>query len=209
MTVIAWDGKTLAADKLGDNGGSRMTATKVHRVRGHLVGIIGRVDCCYHLLDWFDRGAKPEKWPAFQATDDWSSLLVVRPDGVLVRYDRSPTPFPIEDKVYAAGSARDAAKAAMLMGADARRAIEIAIEVDCTVGGGIDTLTLDGLPAAAKPTEASTMDILGHRRLAQVIDGQWSEHPYKAALQLMFDDHNEAVAAYNAFNAYFHTRPEA
>lgn len=44
MTVIAWDGVTLAADRLSGCTGVRMSLTKIHRVDGMLVGGAGDMD---------------------------------------------------------------------------------------------------------------------------------------------------------------------
>jgi hypothetical protein len=48
MTVIVWDGKTLAADKQATQADLKRKVTKIHRLRGHLVGVSG---------DW-DRGRR-------------------------------------------------------------------------------------------------------------------------------------------------------
>ena len=53
MTIIAWDGKTLAAGKASTNCGYRRTCTKIFRVPGGLVGFAGNGSRAMALLEWF------------------------------------------------------------------------------------------------------------------------------------------------------------
>lgn len=145
MTCIAWDGKTLAADKRCLNGSLIGTVTKIYRGRGGcLLGFSGDYDMCAQMLDWFNDGADPEKYPAQQRDKDlWSGFLVIRPDGGIQRFERTPNPLRYEDKIFAAGSGREFALAAMYCGKTAVEAVRIACIFDSGCGNGIDTLTLD------------------------------------------------------------------
>ena len=64
MTVLAWDGHTLAADKRAVMGTMILTTTKIFRVGDALVGYAG--DACFgeEMVAWFKRGAKPEDFPS-------------------------------------------------------------------------------------------------------------------------------------------------
>lgn len=140
MTVIAWDGKTLAADKLANYNGLKRVVTKIQRIDDLLVAASGNAWAANEAFAWVKRGRKPEEYPACQRDkDDWALLLVVERRQILV-YERSPYPTTIEEGVFAMGGGRDFALAAMHMGADARRAVEVASHFCPDCGLGVDTL---------------------------------------------------------------------
>lgn len=142
MTIIAWDGKTLAADKRMSSGGMPRTTTKIFRVRTSLCGAAGNADQCAEMIAWFKSGAEESKFPSSQRDkDDWATLVVIDKDGIRF-YERTPYPCVVEDKFYATGSGRDFATAAMHCGKSAREAVEIASLFDIGCGNGIDELNL-------------------------------------------------------------------
>lgn len=144
MSVIVWDGKTLAADKRACNGSLIRTTTKIFKVRGCLVGYTGGSCFGEQVLDWFKEGAQPEKYPESQRDkDDWSGLLVIRPSKEINMYERTPYPIKYEDEIFACGSGRDFALGAMFCGKTAAEAVAIACQLDNGCGNGIDTLEFD------------------------------------------------------------------
>lgn len=146
MTVIAWDGKTLAADKMANFSGLKGTVTKIRAARDALLFVSGDFDAATNLYAWYEAGAILEAWPKFQEDKDaWMPLHAVKRDGSIWRYERRPYPFLIEEKKFAVGSGRDFALAAMHMGADAVEAVKVACQFDPGCGLGIDTLTLGDL----------------------------------------------------------------
>ncbi|WP_316415289.1 hypothetical protein [Mesoterricola silvestris] len=146
MTVIAWDGKTLAADRQATNCGLASSCTKIQRFEnGAIVGMTGEIAGGLNLFKWYANGSDPEKWPARQATDDWSRLIVVE-NGKAFTYEHLPVPVPVEDPFMAWGSGCDFAMGALAMGADARMAVEIASRFSDSCGMGVDAfdVTSDG-----------------------------------------------------------------
>lgn len=145
MTVVVWDGKKLAADKMVVSGDLRRTITKIRKIRGHLCAISGDFDRGQEILEWFARGAKPEDCPAFQKdNNDWVGLLVITPDKRVLKYERSPYPMDMtESGRHAIGSGRDFAYAALHLGEDAEGAVRVASELCPTCGHGVDVLTLE------------------------------------------------------------------
>lgn len=141
MTVIAWDGKTLAADKRATLGTLIRTTTKIFRIGDALCASAGDADVGNDMIAWFRNGAKPEDYPASNRGDAWAGLLVIR-KGEILKYERSPHPISFEDGFFAIGCGRDYALAAMYLGHDARKAVEVAIALDSGCGNGIDTLEL-------------------------------------------------------------------
>ena len=143
MTVICWDGKTLAADKQNTSSGVAGTVTKIHRVPGGIVGFTGNQGHAVALLAWFRDGRNPDKWPK-KPGDSSASAIYITPAGMLL-YSGEDGPYAAisEDKRDAWGAGYAYALAAMHLGCDARRAVEIACELDIHCGMGIDTLELD------------------------------------------------------------------
>ncbi len=144
MTVVAWDGKTLAADKLSSDGTSRRTTTKVVRAsNGALMAACGDASRCREIEAWYERGAKPEDFPATQRIAESAAwLLVVEPGPVLKYFQVTPYPLIIEDKKFTMGSGRDYAAAALHLGLCAYEACAVAIALCPECGMGIDTLEL-------------------------------------------------------------------
>lgn len=144
MTVIAWDGTTLAADKLANNGGLIMKVTKLFKVRGCLVGGTGDFDRVMEVIAWFAAGAEPSKLPPFQrSNEDWTGLLVIEPDKTILKYERSTVPHKIESPFWAIGSGRDFAMAAMHLGKSACEAVEVASDLCTSCGMGVDWMRLE------------------------------------------------------------------
>jgi hypothetical protein len=144
MTVIAFDGKTLAADKLATSGGMKMTVTKLFRARGCLIAASGDFDRINESVAWFAAGADPAKMPPYaRDNNDYVGLLVIDKDGSILKYERSAVPFKIESPFIAIGSGREYAMAAMHLGKSAAKAVEVACALDANCGNGVDTMMLE------------------------------------------------------------------
>lgn len=142
MTVIAWDGKTLAADKMSCSAGYGYTVTKVHRLAdGSVAAFAGDVDSAMALLHWLNGDRDAATYPDAQKTND-TSAFVVGPDGKAVSYGKTPHPQVMEDRYYSMGHGRDFALAAMHCGKTAREAVELTCLLDVYCGNGVDTLEL-------------------------------------------------------------------
>ncbi len=146
MTIIVWDGETLAADKQATHSDLVRKVTKIRRIRGHLVGVSGDWDRAQEVFDWFEQGAEPEKMPAFQKVmDDFVGMLVITPDKRILKYERSHVPMDFsEEDWFCMGSGRDYAYGALYMGANAASAVMAASAFSSSCGQGVDTLKLEG-----------------------------------------------------------------
>ena len=142
MTVIAWDGSTLAADKRAVNGTLPRTTTKIFRTEGRLVGTSGDQSVALQMLDWYRNGREAKDFPK-RAEDDSASLLVIEPNRSVWMYTTGPVAAEFHDRQFAIGSGRDFAIAAMHLGKSAREAVEIACMFDNYCGNGIDALELE------------------------------------------------------------------
>lgn len=141
MTIVAWDGKVLAADKQAQQAGVVSTVTKIYRVPGGLVGFCGTTDVIGDMLAWFKGGRVAAEFPASAKSANTSALFIAD-DGSVLTYSEGINPMPEEEKLYAIGSGRDFALAAMHLGFGAKKAVEVAIALTNTCGRGIDTLRL-------------------------------------------------------------------
>lgn len=153
MTVIAFDGKTVAADKQATFNGFRHTVTKIERHGDMIFGCSGELAQGKEMFQWIMAGCDPATFPKSQRDrDDWATVMVVQGGKVRV-YERTPYPFEIEDPVYAIGSGREIAMTAMFLGFDARRAVAVACKLDTGCGMGVDAIDLvpagDGSEASA------------------------------------------------------------
>ena len=141
MTVICWDGHTLAADKRAGTDLPR-TVTKIRRTAsGALIGCTGTACGDQELMAWYEQGADPAKFPEMHRDNAKSShLIAIEPGGIIRMYMDSPFGCVIEDKFHAIGSGRDFAMAAMYLGRNAATAVACAIALSATCGNGVDTL---------------------------------------------------------------------
>lgn len=135
MSVIAWDGSALAADRMGNASGMRQLTTKVVRTRsGHVLAWAGVQEIGLMRAAWYQSGAEPKHWPT-QHDGELTHLILLR-DGQIFVFENLPVPQPLEEAFCAWGSGRDYAMGAMAAGASAAKAVQIAsrYEVDCGLG---------------------------------------------------------------------------
>ena len=140
MSVIAWDGKTIAADRQMTSGDMGVTCCKLVRLPSRaIVGWTGTAECGLVLLDWLNG---KREWPKFQEDKErWTRLVMVDDKGVWF-YEQEPVPIQVLDKFMAWGSGRDFAMGALAMGATAERAVEIANQFCVTCGMGVDVFEI-------------------------------------------------------------------
>lgn len=146
MTCIAWDGRTLAADKQTTVAGMRITTTKLYlTVSGLLVGGAGDTHEIKQGYKWFEDGRQQHAMPPCMATSDGPEFIVIEQKlsrTLVLVYGRGPVPFEVLDRQFAIGSGRDFAMAAMYCGKSAASAVEVAIHFNTGCGRGVDTMRL-------------------------------------------------------------------
>lgn len=140
MTVIAWDGHRLAADKAQNDCGTVRSVTKIHRLKdGTLLGTSGDSSTGALVERWYaegqDRATYPDK-------DGKVHLLVITPDRKVLMFDGGPLPEFLEDPFTAIGCGRGFAIGAMEAGKTATEAVLIACKHDAYCGRGVDVLVL-------------------------------------------------------------------
>lgn len=144
MTVIAFDGKTLAADKRCTVAGQILTTTKIFKVTGELLGLSGDSAHCAEALNWFRAGAEPSKYPQeLRSREKFINALLIKRNGEVWRFEDSPHPYQLFGNFFAIGSGSDFALAAMHLGKSAAEAVEVASALNSGCGNGVDMLTLE------------------------------------------------------------------
>ena len=148
MTVIAFDGKTVAADKQSTNCGNPSKVTKIFHVPGGIVAFSGSGVHAVELLPWFKDSRNPETFPKSRsndADDAAGAMFIDRARRIYLYTAYSPYPELIEMPIYARGSGRDYALAVLSLGYDAVKAVEVACNLDVFCGMGIDALSIDDI----------------------------------------------------------------
>lgn len=144
MTVIAWDGRSVAADTLATAGGYRdqKPSRKIVRRGDYAYGIVGYPAWFEAWIKWHERGADPAFIPSSGiSADDAGNFLVFKADAAFVCSARMPYLAEV-GAPDAWGSGCDFAIGAMHAGADAREAVAIAIACSPSCGGSIDVIEL-------------------------------------------------------------------
>ena len=144
MTTIAWDGTTLAADRLAVRDYTRYQVTKIFRFPdGRLFGASGEHTVCTIMRDWLskpqtERGPRP----AIQSDKEYSAHCLEIVSLNEVYFHNHLGRVQIEDRFAVSGSGEQFALAALYCGRTAREAVELASKLDNGTGNGIDTLDL-------------------------------------------------------------------
>ena len=144
MTVIAWDGFTLAADRQATVADTIYSTKKLWTYAdGSAVAVTGDLSAGEYMRSWYESGSQIDQWPEIQKTEDWAILVVARPGKAPVYYERHPVPITVVDQFRAWGSGREVALGAMAMGADAINAVEIASRFVIGCGRGCDSVRIN------------------------------------------------------------------
>lgn len=144
MSVIAYDGHMIAADRQATNAGLRYMTTKLRRLKsGVVLAWTGDQDTGELLAQWYEQGANPTEWPEVQKDKEAWCRLIVATGKECRFYERHPVSIKVEDAFLAWGSGRDYAMGAMAMGASARKAVHVASRFDHNCGLGCDVFVLN------------------------------------------------------------------
>jgi ATP-dependent protease HslVU (ClpYQ) peptidase subunit len=138
MTTIAWDGRTLAADRQSTWGGTPTKTRKIFRAinddgREVIYGCAGLAHECTAYTRWINGEIKEPK-----LTD--ISIMSIDCKGQIWHTNQTMLWTLIKVKQWAIGSGCDYALGAMASGKSAVEAIIIASKLDVNTGLGVDTL---------------------------------------------------------------------
>ena len=132
MTTIVADARTriMVSDSRWSDGAQAGAARKVYRIRGDLVGFAGGLGQLRELRAWF-QGGRVGKPPAGDAT-----ALILR-GGKIFHWSNTDGECEERSPYFAIGTGADAARGALMAGADAVTAVRVAKEIDPGTGGRI------------------------------------------------------------------------
>ncbi|PPC99619.1 MAG: hypothetical protein CTY35_03520 [Methylotenera sp.] len=137
MSVIAWDGNIIAADRQGTHAGLITTNTKLYQLDNRtVVGFVGSKSEGLALIEWYKAGAKPADHPKFDNAEGFTYLIVVKDKQCFI-YESQPYALKVEDAFLAWGAGRDFAIAAMHLGKNAIGAVEVASIFNDSCGNGV------------------------------------------------------------------------
>lgn len=146
MTTIAYRSGLLAFDSLVSDDSCKIGFIEKARVLTNcMVAGAGNVEDIAAFLDWFERhGGSMEHRTKYFPENTAGSLsgLIIYRDGSIYMCDEKLYPYKVNTKFAAIGTGSNVALGAMLMGASAAKAVEIAAQIDTHTGGEIKVLTL-------------------------------------------------------------------
>lgn len=142
MSIVAYDGKSLAADRQMTRGNFKFEVRKIRRINSYVLAWTGYMSSGLAMAHWFENGALRGDFPACQQNNElWARLIVVSKDEV-VYYEQTPHAIGVYAPYMAWGQGSDFAMGAMSHGATAKEAVEIACRFDTGCGFGVDVETL-------------------------------------------------------------------
>ena len=138
MTCIAWKDGIIAVDRQCSRGNIKFEDNKLHVWCGQVITWAGAADYGQALLHWYQMGADPERFPAFQREKDFVQFVVAS-HGVVKIYYQTPHPCTQYGPFGALGSGGEFAAGAMAWGASAEEAVMLASKHCDGVGFGVDS----------------------------------------------------------------------
>lgn len=144
MTIVCFDGTTLAADRASVRGDLKQHCVKLFRTGQYLVGTVGHSGNSLTLLHWVRAGAYPDDYPFVPGEVDISDyaelMLVDRQNRVYMATTATALLEQVSGKFAASGSGEQVAVGALAMGATARQAVQICIKRCPSCGLGVQTM---------------------------------------------------------------------
>lgn len=144
MTIIVYRDGILAADSLVSWGPLRVATTQkiIRRGDGALAGGAGAAGDIASFLAWFFEGGKLDGGWSAANPDEGFAGIVIEADGRVWQYGRDGRPFGTEAPFYALGCAAPVALGALAMGASAKQAVKVCIDLEAYCGGPVQVLRL-------------------------------------------------------------------
>lgn len=143
MTTIAFDGRTLAADRGSWSGGFHQHVKKVHRVtapdgRRFLVALMGEGAFAVRVLRWM-RGEIDHPGQCLKDNEDRDCAVVIDEQRRVWRLSASRLEYvQYQGNLHSAGAGQEFAMGALMAGADAVKAVKITMQVSDYAARGVD-----------------------------------------------------------------------
>jgi hypothetical protein len=150
MTVIAYDGLYVAADRMISNdSGMRGITRKLEVWEDQVLATCGAADHGEAMVIWFKDGKDPAAFPhtADKGGEKSAYLYVFKLNCPVMCFQTWPAPILFPMTEFAAGCGSEIARTAMHLGRDAREAAKIATELNVFCGMGVEFIDLSELAA--------------------------------------------------------------
>lgn len=134
MTVIAWDGRTIACDSQANDNGVKVHTVKLVRIKSAWTAVSGSIRMGIAMRHWL--ASDGAEFPEVGERDEGTRLIVFSPEVVNV-YEGVKYPSEYTDKIMAWGCGSHIAIGAMGHGADAVEAVRIACKYEVDCGGDV------------------------------------------------------------------------
>ena len=141
MTVIVWDGVTLATDVAATDGVAQWKTEKAWQLNDVIISGAGPLQTILQMRQWYVEGSLHNKFPDAQLGSNACHFVVVTEHG-LCRWEQGPIPIEHGRTPCAFGEGRDFAYGALFMGATAKEAVEAANAHSTNCGLGVKLYTL-------------------------------------------------------------------
>lgn len=139
MSVVIFDGKTMAADRIVITGNLQIRGSKIRKLpNGDVVAWVGAAISGLAMAAWWQAGADPATFPAEQKGNDWCRFIVFS-KGKLFHFENSPVRIPEINRRIAWGAGKDFAMGALEAGASAVQAVKIASKLCIECGMGVES----------------------------------------------------------------------
>jgi len=132
MTIVAWDGKSLACDSRTTGGFIKDDTQKVWKIGNRYIGIAGTYSAALLAIQWMRDKTKDKPKLELKDDNDFEAIEII--DGKAFYYDENLIGSPVSAP-YAIGSGCQYAMCAMWLGHDAKKAIGAAKNFDECCGG--------------------------------------------------------------------------
>jgi ATP-dependent protease HslVU (ClpYQ) peptidase subunit len=138
MTVIAWDGTTIAVDSLVVFDNRKTYSDKLFKNKDEVIAVAGNMDVCMTMLELYKKGITDAGDFIPQNEENESYLVIATREHGVWWMCEGGHPVKVNDQIFAIGSGADLAIAAMHCGKSAVEAVEIACLYDIYCGGKIN-----------------------------------------------------------------------
>ena len=141
MTVVVWDGKTLAADRQATRGNSRTMVKKIFRFDGVIYGFSGGCKEAALFKAWVEAGRVFENFKNYLDVkeSDFTAIMIDTKKRCWI-FQQSPIPYEVLSKTHVIGSGFEYATAALQFGKSAVDAVKFAVKNDIYCGMGVDSM---------------------------------------------------------------------
>lgn len=142
MTTIAWDGKTLAADRQSTYGNVKVESRKIRDCGPFVFALAGEKDNIETIAGWIAQ-ATPAAGRAPLKEGGMHGIAVRKEDGAAFSLEgERATMIRVYAGKFAAGSGFEFALAAMTLGKTAVQAVVFASRFDMYSGLGVDSVRI-------------------------------------------------------------------